>query len=196
MMKGRVVEWNDSKGYGFISALNGELRVFLHISTLKNKNRRPMIGDEVSFDINEEIKGRFNANNVSIAGVNTIPSTIMFCVIYLVLASVALVMFNGEKMFLVLYLGMSLLTYAMYAVDKNAAKKGNWRTSENTLHVLSLLGGWPGALFAQNQFRHKSKKQPFKTILWITIFMNIGAFTWTFTSSGTMFVQNIIGNVL
>ncbi|TDM55495.1 DUF1294 domain-containing protein [Aliivibrio fischeri] len=195
-MKGRVVEWNDSKGYGFISALNGELKVFLHISTLKNKNRRPKIGDEVSFDINEEIKGRFNANNVSIAGVNTIPSTIMFCVIYLVLASVALVMFNGEKMFLVLYLGMSLLTYAMYAVDKNAAKKGNWRTSENTLHVLSLLGGWPGALFAQNQFRHKSKKQPFKTILWLTIFVNIGAFAWTFTSSGTMFVQNIIGNVL
>ncbi|OED54801.1 hypothetical protein BEI46_14500 [Aliivibrio fischeri] len=195
-MKGRVVEWNDSKGYGFISALNGELKVFLHISTLKNKNRRPKIGDEVSFDINEEIKGRFNANNVSIEGVNTIPSTIMFCFIYLVLASVALVMFNGEKMFLVLYLGMSLLTYAMYAVDKNAAKKGNWRTPENTLHVLSLLGGWPGALFAQNQFRHKSKKQPFKTILWITIFVNIGAFAWTFTSSGTMFVQNIIGNVL
>ncbi|MUK66460.1 DUF1294 domain-containing protein [Aliivibrio fischeri] len=192
-MKGRVVEWNDSKGYGFISALNGELRVFLHISTLKNKNRRPKIGDEVSFDINEEIKGRFNANNVSIAGVNTIPSTIMFCFIYLVLASVALVMFNGEKMFLVLYLGMSLLTYSMYAVDKNAAKKGNWRTPENTLHVLSLLGGWPGALFAQNQFRHKSNKQPFKTILWITIFVNIGAFAWTLTSSGTMFVQNIIG---
>ncbi|OCH26593.1 hypothetical protein A6E12_12935 [Aliivibrio fischeri] len=195
-MKGRVVEWNDSKGYGFISALNGELKVFLHISTLKNKNRRPKVGDEVSFDINEEIKGRFNANNVSIAGANTIPSTIMFCFIYLVLASVALVMFNGEKMFLVLYLGMSLLTYVMYAIDKNAAKKGNWRTPENTLHVLSLLGGWPGALFAQNQFRHKSKKQPFKTILWITIFVNIGAFAWTFTSSGTMFVQNIIGNVL
>lgn len=196
MMKGRVVEWNDSKGYGFISALNGELKVFLHISKLKNKNRRPKVGDEVSFDINEEIKGRFNANNVSIVGANTIPSTIMFSVIYLVLASVALVMFNGEKMLLVLYLGMSLITYAMYAVDKNAAKKGNWRTPENTLHVLSLLGGWPGALFAQNQFRHKSKKQPFKTILWITIFMNIGAFAWTFTSSGTMFVQNIIGNVL
>ncbi|MUL10415.1 DUF1294 domain-containing protein [Aliivibrio fischeri] len=195
-MKGRVVEWNDSKGYGFISALNGELKVFLHISTLKNKNRRPKVGDEVSFDINEEIKGRFNANNVSIVGANTIPSTIMFSVIYLVLASVALVMFNGEKMLLVLYLGMSLLTYVMYAVDKNAAKKGNWRTPENTLHVLSLLGGWPGALFAQNQFRHKSKKQPFKTILWITIFVNIGAFAWTFTASGTMFVQNIIGNVL
>ncbi|MUK69915.1 DUF1294 domain-containing protein [Aliivibrio fischeri] len=195
-MKGRVVEWNDSKGYGFISALNGELKVFLHISKLKNKNRRPKVGDEVSFHIKEEIKGRFNANNVSIEGVNTIPSTIMFCVIYLVLASVALVMFNGEKMFLALYLGMSLLTYVMYAVDKNAAKKGNWRTPENTLHVLSLLGGWPGALFAQNQFRHKSKKQPFKTILWITIFVNIGAFAWTFTSSGTMFVQNIIGNVL
>ncbi|MCO7025436.1 cold shock domain-containing protein [Vibrio paracholerae] len=32
MIKGKVVEWNDSKGYGFISALNGELRVFLRIS--------------------------------------------------------------------------------------------------------------------------------------------------------------------
>lgn len=138
MMKGRVVEWNDSKGYGFISALNGELRVFLHISTLKNKNRRPKIGDEVSFDINEEIKGRFNANNVSIVGANTIPSTIMFCFIYLVLASVALVMFNGEKVLLVLYLGMSLLTYAMYAVDKNAAKKGNWRKPQRTLFMCCL----------------------------------------------------------
>ncbi|WP_198429870.1 cold-shock protein, partial [Vibrio cholerae] len=41
MIKGKVVEWNDSKGYGFISALNGELRVFLHVSTVQSKSRRP-----------------------------------------------------------------------------------------------------------------------------------------------------------
>ncbi len=31
----------------------------------------------------------------------------------------------------------------MYIKDKNAAELGKWRTSESTLHTLSLLGGLP-----------------------------------------------------
>lgn len=192
MIKGKVVEWNDSKGYGFISALNGELRVFLHVSTVQSKSRRPKVDDEVEFEVNENQKGRYNATNVTILGARTIPSTIIFSFVYLVLASAAVFILGGEKIFIAVYILMSLVTYVMYAIDKNAAQHGKWRTPENTLHLLSLFGGWLGALCAQNQLRHKSKKQPFKSILWLTIFANIGAFIWTFTSSGSMFVQNLI----
>ncbi|EKB7281928.1 cold shock and DUF1294 domain-containing protein [Vibrio parahaemolyticus] len=194
MIKGKVVEWNDSKGYGFISALNGELRVFVHISTVQSKGRRPKVDDAVKFEVNEDKKGCYNATNVTILGSSPVSSTIMFSIVYLVLASTAVFILGGEKLFIAAYILMSIVTYVMYAKDKNAAQKGKWRTSENTLHLLSLLGGWMGALYAQNQLRHKSKKQPFKSILWLTIFVNIGAFVWTFTPSGSVFVQNFVSN--
>ena len=85
---------------------------------------------------------------------------------------------------LVAYLCMSAITFAAYAVDKAAARQRGWRTAENTLHLLSLAGGWPGALIAQNKLRHKSRKQPFRAIFWLTALLNCAMFAWTFTESG------------
>ncbi|MGV8333982.1 DUF1294 domain-containing protein, partial [Pseudomonas aeruginosa] len=49
----------------------------------------------------------------------------------------------------------SLLAFALYWQDKRSAARGDWRTPEVRLHLFELLGGWPGALFAQQVFRHK-----------------------------------------
>src|SRR4051812_24046826 len=59
------------------------------------------------------------------------------------------------------YLAASAAAAIAYGLDKSAAQRGAWRTREKTLHVLSLIGGWPGALFAQSVFRHKSRKPSF-----------------------------------
>ncbi|MCF7848128.1 MAG: DUF1294 domain-containing protein [Kiritimatiellales bacterium] len=83
-----------------------------------------------------------------------------------------------------LYVIVSLLTFIMYAVDKSAAKKGAWRTPESTLHLLSLIGGWPGALVAQQTLRHKTRKQPFRFVFWTTVLLNISAFIWFLTPHG------------
>jgi cold shock CspA family protein len=42
-MKGKIVQWNDEKGFGFIT--NDELseRVFFHISALKHRDRRQQV---------------------------------------------------------------------------------------------------------------------------------------------------------
>lgn len=76
------------------------------------------------------------------------------------------------------YIVMSLITFAFYALDKSASISGRWRTKESTLHLLSLAGGWPGALFAQQILRHKSSKRMFITVLWITVLLNIIGFAW------------------
>ena len=47
-----------------------------------------------------------------------------------------------------LYGGASVVCTLVYAIDKSAAVAGRWRVSENTLHTLGLVGGWPGALVA------------------------------------------------
>jgi len=39
---------------------------------------------------------------------------------------------------------LSLLTFFVYGFDKHAAETGRWRTQESTLHLLALIGGWPG----------------------------------------------------
>ena len=72
------------------------------------------------------------------------------------------------------YFIMSLFTFYMYAKDKSAARNRTWRTKENTLHLLALFCGWPGAFMAQRMLRHKSSKQPFRLIFWLTVILNIG----------------------
>ncbi|AAN54460.2 DUF1294 domain-containing protein [Shewanella oneidensis] len=72
-----------------------------------------------------------------------------------------------------MYLTLSLLTFIAYAIDKSAAKRGKWRTKESTLHLLALMGGWPGALFAQNLLRHKSVKASFRNVFWLTVVANL-----------------------
>jgi uncharacterized membrane protein YsdA (DUF1294 family) len=78
------------------------------------------------------------------------------------------------KIVLIDVAALSVLTFLVYWWDKSAAQKGSWRTPETTLHILSLCGGWPGALIAQQVLRHKTQKQPFRLILWITVLVNTG----------------------
>ncbi len=82
-----------------------------------------------------------------------------------------------------LYLGASAVTFVAYAIDKSAARNGRWRTPENTLHLFALIGGWPGALVAQQMLRHKSHKQPFKSVLWLTVVANCAAAGWMLYSA-------------
>lgn len=72
-------------------------------------------------------------------------------------------------------LGVNLLTMWTYAADKNAARARTWRVSENQLHLLSLLGGWPAAWLAQQNLRHKTRKASFRAVYWLTIALHCGA---------------------
>jgi uncharacterized membrane protein YsdA (DUF1294 family) len=83
------------------------------------------------------------------------------------------------------YVVLSVVTFVAYGLDKSAAEKGRWRTPERTLHLLSLAGGWPGALAAQGVFRHKTRKQPFRTIFWATVMANGVALAWLLTQLPT-----------
>jgi uncharacterized membrane protein YsdA (DUF1294 family) len=90
----------------------------------------------------------------------------------------------SPTMILALYLVASAITFVAYAIDKRAARKGSWRTKEKTLHLLALIGGWPGALLAQKLLRHKTAKQPFRGVFWLTVVLNCGALAGWFFLTG------------
>lgn len=71
------------------------------------------------------------------------------------------------------YAALTLVTFVLYGWDKRAAIKGNWRIRERTLHWWALFGGWPGAWLAQRWFRHKSQKQSFRRLFWLTVAGNL-----------------------
>ncbi|MBC7392388.1 MAG: cold shock and DUF1294 domain-containing protein [Variovorax sp.] len=72
---------------------------------------------------------------------------------------------------------ISLFTFFVYGFDKSAAENGRWRTAESTLHLLALLGGWPGAWCAQRLFHHKSRKTSFMVGYWTTVVAHFAAAT-------------------
>ncbi|OBT12068.1 hypothetical protein A9264_02675 [Vibrio sp. UCD-FRSSP16_10] len=191
-MKGQIVEWNDAKGYGFISALNGEIKVFIHVSSVKGATRRPKLDDAVVFEVEEDNRGRLNAKQVVIQGAGGLSITVLFALGFLLMASVSIIVLKGLPFLVPAYFALSLLTFVIFWRDKQAAQKGQWRTPENTLHFLCLIGGWPGALLAQHYLRHKSKKQPFKLILWLAIILNISGFIWLFTGAGRELIQSLL----
>lgn len=66
-------------------------------------------------------------------------------------------------------LAMSIFAFLAYRSDKRRAEAGEWRISEATLHVIALLGGWPGAFVGQRVFRHKTAKLPFQVVFWMIV---------------------------
>jgi uncharacterized membrane protein YsdA (DUF1294 family) len=94
---------------------------------------------------------------------------------------------------LALYLLASLVAFLVYWLDKSAARNGQWRTPENTLHAVGLIGGWPGALVAMHLFRHKSRKSSFRFVFWTTVLLNIGGFLWLASPAGTKAIATVMG---
>ncbi len=74
-----------------------------------------------------------------------------------------------------LYGALSIIAFAAYGIDKAAARGGRPRISEQMLLILGLLGGWPGAVFAQQLFPHKTRKRAFRRAFWGTVVINIAA---------------------
>lgn len=68
------------------------------------------------------------------------------------------------------------MCFVVYAVDKSAAAADRWRVREDTLLGLGLIGGWPGAIVAQQVLRHKSNKATFRAKFWATVIVNVLGF--------------------
>ena len=202
--KGKLTTWNEEKGFGFITPMAGGKQIFIHIKAFSNRNRRPVVGQIVTYTQSSDKQGRPRAIKATLTG-DRLPEktkrsngslSIIVAIFFLVIVGISVFSTKIPIHILVLYMAASLLTFIMYALDKSAAQDGAWRTQENTLHLLSLAGGWPGALIAQQKLRHKTQKQSFRSVFWITVLLNCGAFAWLFTPNGATTLQSLIGAIM
>ncbi|MGP9801315.1 DUF1294 domain-containing protein [Rheinheimera sp. NSM] len=194
-VKGKITQWDDAKGFGFIQPLLKGDRVFVHIKALQNRARRPVIGEVVTYSVGKDDKGRAQANAVTFAGekliVKTARTSSRWPLSLVAIFSAALVVaFALERLPLYViaaYAAISLFTFISYWLDKRKAQTGRWRIPEANLQLLSLIGGWPGALLAQSYLRHKSKKRAFLIVFWLTVLVNLAVLSWLTGQGGQLF---------
>ena len=206
--QGQIIKWQEDKGFGFIETETGE-SIFFHVSEFKG-SRRPSIGDEVVFSLGQDQQGRQQAKQVQElsfveqkmaqknkqirqrnakrsqqADFESGQKKRLFVGLgfYAVLALLA---FMGDISWLVVgwYVALGLITYITYAKDKAAAQSGQWRTPEITLHILSALGGWVGAMVAQTYLRHKSQKPDFRIAYYLTVIINLAGLLFIMAGDG------------
>lgn len=191
--QGRLVEWFDDKGYGFIqpNETNKE-RVFLHIKDFARPGPRPIVGCALEYIVLLDGQGRFRAQQVTYLKASqtgqkpkakpTPPqkhSVMQLAgMAYFVVLAVLVIAGLLSGLVLLLICLMNAASYWFYAQDKEAAQLGGRRVPEQTLHVLAFLGGWPAAWLAQQKLRHKTQKQPFRKVYFCTIALNLLLILW------------------
>lgn len=202
--QGVIIRWDDNKGFGFIKAVNGQ-EYFFHVSAFKENKLRPTVGLTVCFLLGKDKNGREQALSVESLVKAKLRSQYKKGRAWqaqkaLMIALAALLTVAGLCFFadlplliLVFYILASVLSFLFYLWDKASAKKGNWRTPEARLHMLSLLGGWPGALFAQQLLRHKTVKAEFRAVFWLTVMVNISALGFLVSPYGAEYRAQLQG---
>lgn len=189
-MKGTLTQWDDAKGYGFITPDGGGAKLFVHIKAFGLRAQRPFIGERLSYREGLDAQGKKRAQDVQSLTPRAPPraprSRDGGRVLLLIPAFAGLVLathliWGLPNWLWGIYSAMSMAAFITYALDKRAAARGEWRVAEGTLHALSLCCGWPGALLAQRLLRHKSVKPSFRRLYWLTVAVNIAAFVAVFT---------------
>jgi len=183
--RGTLADWNDDRGFGFITPIDGGPRVFVHVSAFP-RGQRPTTNDLVTYGVGRDERNRLIASDVLYVvrtrsrrtGTRGLPVALATATLFFALL-VGLVRLDQAPVLLLAPYGLfSVVGFAMYRADKSAATQGAWRIPEANLHAVALLGGWPGAMVARRVFRHKTTKQPFRTIFWATVIANCVALAW------------------
>jgi len=188
-IEGAVKTWNDERGFGFIEPLHGGQEIFVHIKAFMSLSGRPEVGQRVTFEVEMAPDGKKRAKRVEVVKAkrqsararNDNPAqwgtaTLFAIPAFLVLVAIAAFLWKIPGWVAGLYIGASVVCFVVYAIDKSAAAADRWRVSEDTLLGLGLIGGWPGAIVAQQFLRHKSNKASFRAKFWATVIANVLGF--------------------
>jgi uncharacterized membrane protein YsdA (DUF1294 family)/cold shock CspA family protein len=192
---GTLTRWDDETSSGVLTTPDGS-ETFVHISEMPKGTRRPQPGGYYSFSRHRQAPlkrgepARWDARWVrpdvvpqpAAARPSRAPRVrwqgvvVVLAIDAVVAAAFVPLLKDGLPIWLpAIYAVASLVAFLLYRSDKRRARFGGRRVSEATLQGWALIGGWPGALLAQQVFRHKTRKVSFQVGFWFVVILNVSA---------------------
>lgn len=198
---GKVIRWEADRGFGFIQGTAGTQDVFFHVKDVQ-RGWTPQVGLVVTYELVHvggkgpravAVQGAASRSAARVPTSHPAPTRsrarveprtpapkdpwlkpiLLVALLWAAVLGWASATHRLPAWVVPAWLGLNLWTFVVYWRDKWAAQRGQWRTPESSLHVWSLLGGWPGARIAQQTLRHKSRKEAFQTIYWVTVLAHV-----------------------
>ncbi len=168
----RIVEWDQARGRGTLCF--EKHRIPLQRDDFMVHHKRPEVGDVVEFRLGRDEAGRITAQEVEHHNDGGRIRFWHLLELLVLMAAPGYALFrladrNDWRLVVGCVLGLSTIGFLLYWLDKLRARYGQWRVAESSLHLVSLLGGWPGAFLAQRHFRHKTSKLRFQLVFWLII---------------------------
>lgn len=209
--QGQIVRWEAERGFGFIRSPQVTADVFVHLRDFQDRSVTPRVGMAVRFEeihvggkgpravavqplsasagaaapVRAQHRPQPGARRHSTASTTSALPGALLILGYAALLAWAVSQGRLPSVAAAVVAGLSVLTFGVYGADKQAARTDRWRTAENTLHLLALAGGWPGAWAAQRWFRHKSSKASFIAAYRATVLLHLAALlAWVFWFAG------------
>jgi uncharacterized membrane protein YsdA (DUF1294 family)/cold shock CspA family protein len=187
-INGRLCDWHDDEGYGFIVPEHGGARLFVHILEFRTKYPRPRDGDSCVCTPVTGSDGRARAKGIRRPHLDKPKARLGFPLLVLAGFAAWIAIQTTRKCYpeaLALYLAVvNGFSFLQYARDKRLAKNKEFRISEARLHGVDLLGGWPAAFVAQHLYRHKVSKLSFRMVFLLTVLLNTGILVYLKTVPG------------
>lgn len=199
--QGKIVEWNAEKAFGFVLPNAGGRKIFVHVNEFPSR-RAPAVGALITFEIGLDstrrscaVRAQFVASpavrrareqvrEASDARTGRGKMSVWLAGVWTVVVMGFALYGAYPWKFVAAWVAVNVITFFLYASDKNAAEQGRWRTRESHLHLLALAGGWPAAAIAQQGFRHKTSKDAFRAVFWLSVVANVAVMLWLASEHG------------
>lgn len=191
---GRVLQWDAAKGLGFVQSELDGARLLLRRADLDSRwrGREPQVGETLRFRPSHDGRRATRASPLaspSPPAAAAAPRSARAASSRRLLVVPAFALLLGllhlqqplPRPVPVLYGALSTALFLVYGIDKWAARRGSARVANASLHLIALMGGWPGALLAQHIFRHKTAQPAFLRLTWAMAALNISLLllAWT-----------------
>ena len=189
---GRVSQWDTAKGLGFVQPDGGGERLLLRRADLQGRlrTREPQVGEPLRFCVSQDQRRALQVHSTApppapvaaaprAGGPNS--NRLLVIPVFALLLGALHWEHPLPRAVPTLYSALSMALVLVYGMDKWAARRGAARVAPWSLHVVAVMGGWPGALIGQQLFRHKTTEPLFLRITWAMAALNIALLllAWT-----------------
>jgi cold shock CspA family protein len=138
--QGRIENWNEAKGFGFVRPNGGGDRAFVHISSVTNKSHRPTSGDLISYEVQNSSKGLSAVNALYVGEKTQIERTSFFTIMLSVLIPVLIGGFVIHVLYIRITHPNSTIAASIYkaTVARNTLNENARFTCEQKTHCSQM----------------------------------------------------------